>query len=378
MPKVLIVHPDFQRLGGIETYFIKLFPHLGGCDLSFSIARRPQEKTILHRLKRILADYLRFWKILADRDITLVHLNPSLNARSFLREELFFRMAKLRGKKVLVFFHGWSSAYEARLDRSGGRLFRWLYGGADAFVVLAKEFADKIGLWGVHRPVYCETTIIEDRLIDELDLPTVLQQRLGDPEWKLVLASRLMATKGIGTSIKALDIIQRRFPATRLIIAGDGEYGERARMLARELNVEHVEFVGRIEPDAMQEIYLHSHLLLFPTEHDEGFPNLVVEAMAFGLPVVTRPVGGIADFFQQGVHGYTSSDTDAKTFARLVLEILEDPARYRQIAIGNHDYAGEHFRASRAARRMLSIYAQVDPVGFGKQEGHHRDEQPAL
>lgn len=359
MANVLIIHPSFERLGGIETYFLKVCPHLAARHRFCAIAQRPGESGLFARLTRILSDYRRCWRMLADRSIDVVHINPSLEPKSFFREALFLHMARLRGKKTVVFFHGWRPGFAARLDRRRGLWFRLLYRRADAFVVLANTFADTLRRWGVSGPIHTATTVIADETLDGFDIESALDTRLRTPAWRVVIAARLMASKGIGTAIAAMKTVQRHRPEFGLIVAGSGEYADAAQALVERLDVRQVTFTGAIPNDAVCALLREAHLLCFPTEHDEGFPSVVVEAMAFGLPVVTRPVGGIADFFQSGVHGYLSESTAPDDFAHLILAIADDPDRYRAMALANHEYARRHFLASQAAARLDAIYGSL-------------------
>lgn len=359
MTKVLIVHPDFKRLGGIEIYLLRVCPHLTVSYTCCPIARRPNEGRLIGRAARILADYGRYWTTLADPSIDIVHLNPSLEAKSFFREALFLFMARLRRKKTLVFFHGWRPSFYRWLDRSRGRLFRLLYGKADAFIVLARAFTDALRNWGIIQPIHSETTVIGDDAIAQFDLTTAVDARLRSPTWTLVFASRLMRSKGIGTAIEALGIIQKTRPQFELVVAGSGDFAEEAQALAMRLGIRYVRFLGALAENEVYALLRSAHILCFPTEHDEGLPNTIVEAMSFGLPIVTRPVGGIPDFFESGVHGYLTDSTAPEEFARLVLRIVENPEDYRAMASANHRYARSHFLASQAAARLEGIYGAI-------------------
>lgn len=361
MTKVLIVHPDLRRLGGIETYFLKLKPHLKVAHASFPIAQRPGETRIFGRVLRILGDYVRFWSALSAVDIEIVHLNPSLERKSFYREGLFHLMAKLRRKKTLIFFHGWSAAFQQRIDDSGGAIFRRFFSKADAFIVLASAFSEKLREWGADREIFQEVTIIGDETLTDFDIETAIENRLKVPGRQVIFASRLIRNKGVTTTIKALGIMQSSSPNISLCVAGDGELADESRELVRRLDVSNAKFVGAVDANDMAALYRASHVLCFPTQHDEGFPNVIVEAMAFGLPIVTRPVGGIPDFFEPGVHGYLTDSTEPEEFARLVLRICEDSETYGSMARANFEYARTHFLASDAARRMDRIYAAIAP-----------------
>jgi glycosyltransferase involved in cell wall biosynthesis len=359
MSKVLFVRPDASRLGGIEAYFDKLSPHLRIDCESFGIARRAGERGAAARALRLLSDYRRYWARLADPAIGLVHINASLERNSFYREALFLRLARLRGKRSVVFFHGWRPDFERRVDRGGGRQFRLLFGGADAYVVLAASFAAALRRWGVRRDIHSEVMVIEDEAALGFDLERALQRRQAAPRVRLLFASRLLRSKGIGTTLQALAILQHTHPQFELLVAGDGEAAGEARALAQRLRLANVEFLGVVSGARKYELYRDAHLLCFPTEHGEGFPNVIAEAMAFGLPVVTRPVGGIPDFFRDGVHGYLTGSTAPADVAALVLRIAGDPQGYRRMAEASHAYARAHLLTSQAARRLERLCASL-------------------
>jgi glycosyltransferase involved in cell wall biosynthesis len=88
-------------------------------------------------------------------------------------------------------------------------------------------------------------------------------------------------------------------------------------------------------------------------------PNTVVEAMGFGLPVITRLEGGMVDFFRNGVHGYATHSKDPRVFTDFMQTVLGDRELYRTMALNNFNFAQTHFKASQAARRLESIYAAV-------------------
>ena len=76
----------------------------------------------------------------------IVRVNPSLNYRSFWRDSVFHALARLLGKRAVVFFRGWDNSYE-ELVRSGWvrrRVYNCSYGGADRINVLGDVFAKKV------------------------------------------------------------------------------------------------------------------------------------------------------------------------------------------------------------------------------------------
>ncbi|MCS2389080.1 glycosyltransferase [Bacteroides thetaiotaomicron] len=85
-------------------------------------------------------------------------------------------------------------------------------------------------------------------------------------------------------------------------------------------------------------------------------PTVVLEAMAFGLPVFTRNVGGLIDFFENGKMGYITDSMDPKDFADAISSYIEDVKLTKATSLYNYEYARKHFMASFVA---VSIEKQL-------------------
>ena len=88
-------------------------------------------------------------------------------------------------------------------------------------------------------------------------------------------------------------------------------------------------------------------------------PNSVLEAMAFGLPIITRPVGGIADFFENSHHGFITKSRDPSVFANYIEKLISNKVLYKKSSLYNYKYAQENFLASKVAKVLEKIYREV-------------------
>jgi glycosyltransferase involved in cell wall biosynthesis len=107
----------------------------------------------------------------------------------------------------------------------------------------------------------------------------------------------------------------------RCAIAGDGPYAEEARKLAPEGTV----FMGRLTGDALSEFYASADVFVFPSATDT-FGNVLLEAMASGLPVVAADVGPTRELLAEHP-GVTFAPGDAADFARQLLELVRNGGR---------------------------------------------------
>lgn len=85
-------------------------------------------------------------------------------------------------------------------------------------------------------------------------------------------------------------------------------------------------------------------------------PTALLEAMAFGLPVATRPVGGIPDFFVNEEMGLLTESLDPNVYSKYIEQLINNSSLVAQISRTNYEYAKNHFMASIVAKNMEMIF----------------------
>jgi len=359
---VLILHRDSRMLGGVEKYYLKIRDKFTEPVQFYTIGRRPGEHGALSQAFRMLEDYVRFTVVLLKNRHQVVHINPSLEPKSFVREGIFHLLARLLGRKTIIFFRGWHTSFQEKLERHLW-IFRFLYGHADAYIVLSGEFKHLIRTWGVRGPVYREVTIADDNELQGFDMGSTLAQRQNTDDWRILFAARVTADKGIYELLQAVSLLQKKHRQIRLIVAGDSDELDAVKQSAQNLGLVNIVFTGYVVGEEKDMLFKTSHVFCMPTYY-EGFPNVVVEAMAVGLPVVTRAVGGLKDFFVNGTHGFMTESKDPHVFADYLERLFADREFYRSVSMNNYRYAQENFMASRAAARLQEIYKAVIQHSF--------------
>jgi len=355
--RVLITVPCLELPGGVANYYRTLRPHLDAGKVYFEIGVRPGQAGRWTKVRRLLADYWRFNRALARGQIDLVHLNPSMDHRCVLRDGLLMLIAKAHGRTVLVFFRGWDPVFEATIRTRYARLFRLVYGRVDAFVVLAEEFRHSLRALGLSAPITVETTVVADSVFNEA-IPAGVGRDRQSSVCRLLYLGRLDRGKGLREAIESVARLAGLIPSVALTVAGDGPERTAGEEWVAARGLTGVRFVGHIEGAEKARAFAEADIYLF-TSPAEGMPNSVLEAMAFGLPVVTSAVGGIRDFFEDGRMGYVTESRDPAVFAELLARLARDPALRASIGRYNRNYARGRFAASVVATRLLEIYAQT-------------------
>lgn len=240
----------------------------------------------------------------------------------------------------------WSSSRRRRHVRRLRRVHQRAAGVIPVSRGLAADYIETLGVdaakvWPVPNPV------VDDHLLRQAQAPCEEIPGAGDGPL-LVAMGRLSRQKDYPTLLRAFATLRRRRPA-RLLVLGEGEDRPALEALARELGIAgQVHFLGhRDNPFPL----LARAAVFVLSSRWEGFGNVLAEAMALGVPVVSTDCpSGPAEILDGGRFGRLVPPGDPQALAEAVAATLDDPvpaARLRQ--------AAERFRVSTVSRRYLEI-----------------------
>jgi len=351
--KINITVPKLNKPGGVASFYNAVLPHMDDKSYEINILEIGSTTRFPNFLKYVI-DQFRFNKTLTT-STELVHINPSLGFKSFIRDGLFIMLAKRKGIPVLVFFHGWNQNFEQRIKKSLFWFFKMSFARADAFIVLASTFETFLRDSEIQAPIYIETTAIDENLINAFNIDNKIQALSSAKTFPILFLSRLEREKGAFETIDAVKLLINQGLPVTLSIAGDGSILDELKDYAKQQLDNHVQFLGYVSGDEKVRVFSEHSVYCFPTNYGEGLPTSVLEAMAFGLPVVTRPVAGLADHFKDGLMGKLCHTMDPKEIAESIKFIINDPS-ITKIARYNHEHAVNTFMASKVAERLSNIY----------------------
>lgn len=186
-----------------------------------------------------------------------------------------------------------------------------------------------------------------------------------DGAWRCVQACRLIAKKGLATTLRAFAEFAREFPKATLTIAGEGPQLDELRTLAAALGIaSQVSFVGFLSQEKLHALYADSHLFLHPSEvtgdgDQEGVPNAMLEGMASGLPVLATMHGGIPEAVENGVSGVLVAERDHGALAVAMLSLARDAARYAAMSAAACARVNAEFDLAAQTRVLEACYEEA-------------------
>ena len=159
-----------------------------------------------------------------------------------------------------------------------------------------------------------------------VDVPAVAPAPLPLEPPRLLCLGRLVPAKGHDLALTAFATLRRRFPALRLIVAGDGAARSTLERQARALGIAAaVDFLGWVDPAEVPALVNTATVVVLPSRR-EGLPLAAVQAALMARPLVATRVGGLPEVVIDGETGLLVDPDDAPGLAAAVARLLERPA----------------------------------------------------
>ncbi|UGQ47650.1 glycosyltransferase family 4 protein [Massilia endophytica] len=292
------------------------------------------------KLRAAAGALLSFAGLLLRGRVSLLHCHTA-SRNSFWRKTPFFLLAFLFRVPAILHLHGgeFHLFYEKESGPLKRRLIRFIYDHAAHIIVLSERWRQWVS--GMSR----------NPNISVIYNPVLLPQPA--PDWsqrvpgQTLFFGRLGKGKGVYDLLAAARELKDGHPGLQLALGGDGEV-EQARAAAAELGIgEQTAFLGWVRGEQKLSALRQATIYTLPS-YNEGMPMSILEAMAWGLPVLATPVGGIPDAISDGVEGFLVAPGDVGALAQRWAQLLDDP----QLAQ----------RMGEAARRKVAAVFATDAV----------------
>jgi glycosyltransferase involved in cell wall biosynthesis len=297
---------------------------------------------------RALFQYL--WTMLRN-DVELVHCHVAMRG-SFVRKSIFALLARAMNVPVVLHLHG----SEMKKFYFGQNAFfrRRIIGqlqGAQAVVVLSESWRSFV------REIAPAANVIVVR--NYVRIPAGARQARSDES--VLFLGLIGERKGAYDLLNAFAEVRSTCPSMRLVLAGNGEI-DKAQALAAELGIaEFVSFPGWIGDDTRAELLETASIFVLPS-YNEGLPMSVLEAMAYGVPVITTPVGGIPELVTNGANGILVEPGDRAALARSIVALRSDPELRRRLASQAYSEVCERYSSEAVLPVLSQVYKAATSV----------------
>jgi glycosyltransferase involved in cell wall biosynthesis len=283
---------------------------------------------------------IRYLIFLPSCDMVHIHFSTTVSA---IRKYVFFRLAKRYHKKIIIHLHCGD-----QLDAVWSSVYRKMFLQSDVALLLSNATRLKVAHY-----------LGRGDNLKVLYNPCPAVTQSGGTRGKYILfAGTLVSDKGYADLIRAFSAVAPQFPDWKLVIAGNGEIGK-AGALAKSLGVENkVVFPGWVDGAKKDALFGGAGIFCFPS-YAEGFPMAVLDAWAYGLPVITTLAGGLSDVVKDEVNALVFHPGDVKTLSCQMARMISDEKTRDRISRASSELAKGAFNRESVTKQLEQIYEEV-------------------
>jgi len=304
---------------------------------------------------KALQAYLAYIRVLLFFHPRLVHIHSSFNG-SFYRKIPFILLSKLAGVPIINHIHG--AEFEPFYLKAP-RLKRWLvkkiYGCCDILIALSPEWNQNLSQIVPPKKI----AVIKNYSVMHGD---ALQQRQQRPINNVVLfLGELGHRKGCFDIPYVIAEVKKTIPNVLFILAGAGSHKDMQALQEKcaEIGVsQNVLFPGWVRGEEKDDLLRRADVFFLPSYH-EGMPMSILDAMGYGLPIVSTNVGGIPKLVQSGVNGECCEPGNIQLFVQGIVSLLTDSNARSLAAHASYDIVRNGYSLEKHIVELESIYWQL-------------------
>lgn len=289
--------------------------------------------------------FIKVFFTLAFKNVRIVHLHVASRG-SFYRKSVFLMLAKVFKAKAVFHLHG--AEFKVFYEQESG-LFKKFFivnslKQADIIIVLSESWKQWVNdVIGDEKPV-----VVVYNSIPSNDLPS-----LSNRDRSILFLGKLEQRKGVYELLIAFKKVLMQLDDVRMLLCGNGNLQE-YRTIAVQLGIaQNVDFKGWIGPEERSKYLAGSSMFVLPS-FNEGFPMSIIEAMSYGMPIVSTNVGGIPEAIQDGKTGLLVSAGDTDALADAMLKFLNDPMLAQEFGLAAKSYFERNFSNEVCYPRIVS------------------------
>ena len=298
-----------------------------------------------------LSAYLRFLALLVTQQVSIVHLHVAMRG-SFWRKSIFALTARLFGRPTIFHLHGSETKdFYHSLGPLSQKLVKIILEAQSRVVVLSESWSRF-----VKEVAPTARVVVVPNYVDLPDVPALGPR---DTKIRILFLGAVGPRKGINDLVHAFAGVLNLIPEAKveLHVGGDGAI-EEARALAEQLGVEReITFHGWISGTAKESLLREASIYCLPS-YNEGLPVSVLEAMSYGVPVVTTRVGGLPELIADGVNGFLINPGDRGALVHRLVELSNSVALRAEVGEAGRRTVSERHSANSSLNALNNVYSE--------------------
>lgn len=341
MSKVLVVATSRKTRGGITSV---INAHKQGSqwkEFNCIWIETHRDGYAIRKIFYFIKGFLSFLFLLPFCDLVHIHI-AAVN-----RKIPFVFLTKLFNKKLIVHLH-FPNPETTLYDKHLSPRYGWCIRKADICLALSNTWKNMIE----------ECYHVNNVMVLYNPCPSVNRISYSEREKYILFAGTVSKRKGNLDLVAAFSKISYKYPEWKILIAGNGDILEGNRQ-AEELGIKNqVEYLGWVSGINKDVLFKNASIYCLPS-YAEGFPMSVLDAWAYGIPVITTPVGGIPDVAKDFDNMIIFSPGDTESLAEKLDILMSDSQLRYKLAEASCKFADEIFNVKTITQNLSLIYSKV-------------------
>jgi glycosyltransferase involved in cell wall biosynthesis len=316
------------------------------CELTYLPTMEDGSK--LKKLFVAVCARIRFESLIKKNDILHVHMSAD---SSFYRKAVFIRRAYRAGKKIIIHMHGstFDLFYEERCNEKQKQNVRKIFAMADVVIALSEDWKTFLG-----KRICAEDKI--QVIYNAVNIPEKYAKDYQNQD--MLFLGILGKRKGTYDLLEVLPEIFAKYPDAHIYFGGDGER-EQAEAVCRQKGISHnVTFLGWVRGEEKEKFLKNCSIYVLPTYH-EGMPMSILEAMAYGMAIVSTYVGGIPHIVANDENGILCEAGNKKQLQNALERLLEDHRKRERLGKAGAAYIADNFDIKKNIEKIEKIYSSL-------------------
>lgn len=306
----------------------------------------------LTKLFQAFKGYFLFLKVLFSNKPDLIHIHSSFGP-SFYRKLIYIYISFWAKIPIINHIHGADfDTFFLQAGKWKKSLIRNTYGHCSVLIALSEEWKLKLSQIVPKEKI----TVIKNYSILHDDV--IAERKARKCNNTVLFLGELGKRKGCYDIPAVVEKVIDKIPEAKFVLAGAGseEDEEAIISIAKEIEVEScIEFPGWIR-DEKKNMALRDADVFFLPSYNEGMPMSILDAMGYGLPVVSTFVGGIPELIQNGVNGFVFNPGDTIGMAEGIISILQNTKKRNLMIDANSQIVQNQFSLEKHLEALDQLY----------------------
>lgn len=354
MHHICMIVPDPLVHGGIAAVTSGYYGSRLEKDFRITYVQSYCDGSKSDKLKKALKAYRQFREILRKDPPELVHIHSSFGP-SFYRKLPFIEMAAKKGIPVVNHIHGSAFAeFYGNAPEVKKELVRSVYGKCSRMIVLTDHWREVLSVTFPKEriDVVPNYSVVHPEVMEEG------QQRLRQKNKEILYLGVLTEGKGMREMSEVIRQVTEKVPEASFVLGGVGDRSLVTGGLPEAICRNNVQFPGWVRGAEKEKLLSESMIFLLPS-HMEAMPMSLLEAMGYGLPMVTTNVGGIPNLTGDGPQAQLVDVGDSGRMAKAVVRLLTDETAWREASLASFQRAQSEYGFEKHLDRIEAVYRNV-------------------